>query len=265
MDFDDRFLDVDFEKCPEYVFGDLPVAALDELMCGPSYESLYGVMSESEIDGAIEAIDAAGGGADRLVIRIYDQGREGSCVANAWAQANEIIQAKQFGIANVIPLSAMSLYQRIGRSASSGANVADGGREMNTRGILPLDTPENRKRFKHVMPNTGFRNPRPDGWEETGVMFAGVEMSPLRSVEGYMTALCNLDPVIVGRAGHSICQVRPMGRGRRNWKSKYANSWKHTWGDNGFGYDTMRLVQQSARYCFALRTTRVPTWRFKAA
>lgn len=257
----DEFLDIDFELCPEYVRGDNGAAIFGDL-CSGGYREKFGVMSDRDIDAAIELLDANGGGADMFVSRIYDQGQEGSCVANACCQANEIVQAKQFGIENVIPLSAISLYKRIGRSASSGASVSDGLKEMETRGVLPLDTPENRKRFKHVMPNTGFRQKMPDGWEPTAGMFEGVEATIIRKEDELWTALCRQEPVVVGRSGHSICYCRPMrdGRGR---KVKYANSWGN-WGDKGFGYDSQRMIASSARWAFALRTVRVPTWRLAA-
>lgn len=260
----DDFLDVDFEKCPEYVAGTLPDRAFHPLLCGESYGAKYGKMSWSEIDSAIELLDANGGGADQLVTRIYDQGQEGSCVANACCQSNEIIQAKMFGLDKVIPLSAISLYDRIGRSAGSGASVSDGLSEMRSVGVLPLDTPGNRAKFKHVMPNTGFRRHTygPD-WKNTAGMFAGVEATIIRDELELFTALCNQDPVVVGRAGHSICYARPMrdGRGR---KVKYANSWRVTWGEKGFGYDSQRLISSSARWAFALRSVQIPAWRMAA-
>lgn len=260
MDLDDRYIDVDFEADPNYTFGDLGAATFGSY---PSYEEMFGVLSDAEIDAAIEAMDAESGGAERLVTRIYNQGQEGSCVANATSQAHEIVQALQHGKANVVHLSAISLYKRIGRSAQSGAMVSDGLKEMASRGILPLDTPENRQRFgAAVMPNTGFSKPFPDNWQETAALFRGVEYHTVNSVAGLLTALCNQHPVVVGRQGHSICYVRPMRRSGRRVVA-YANSWGN-WGqgmgdfESGFGFDTESQIRQSASWAFVLRAVTIP-------
>jgi hypothetical protein len=250
-DMIDAFLDVDFERDPNYVFGDLGVQLFGNSLS--DYAASEEVLTDAEIRDAIEKIDEDGGGLDRLVTRIYNQKNEGSCVANACSQANEIIQAKQFGKDRVVPLSAISLYKRIGRSPNSGAMVSDGLKEMQTRGILPLDTPENRIKYGDaVMPNTGFRTPYPADWEATAKQFAGVEALIVRSVNALLTALINGHPVVVGRQGHSICYVRPMMRNGRR-VVKYANSWGD-WGDGGYGYDSESQIRQSASWAFALRT-----------
>jgi hypothetical protein len=254
-DIDETFIDVHFPDFDEYTFGDLGVSFCANY--GQSYEDRFGVLSDAEIDAAIEAIDAAGGGIDQLVTRIYNQKNEGSCVANATSQAHEVVQARQFGKDRVVPLSAISLYKRIGRSPNSGAMVSDGWAEMKARGILPLDTPENRARFgDRVMPNTGFSTRYPAGWEAVAAQFAGLEATIIRSVGGILTALCNQDPVVVGREGHSICYVRPMRKNGRR-VVKYANSWGN-WGDNGYGYDSENQIKKSAGWAFALRSVTIP-------
>jgi hypothetical protein len=130
--------------------------------------------------------------------------------------------------------------------------VSDGLKEMKSRGILPLDNEANRTKYQHVMPNTGFRTAYPSGWETTAAMFKGVEAYAVTSVNGLMTALCRHEPVVVGRQGHSICYVRPMKKNGR-WVAKYANSWGD-WGDEGYGYDTLSQIKQSARWAFVLRS-----------
>ena len=259
---DPQFVDVDFTKEAPFVKGDLGCPRFADF--GPSYEEKYGVLSDAEVDAAIEAMDQSGNGPEWLVTRIFDQKQEGSCVANATSQSHEICQAKQFGKDRVVHLSAMSLYRRIGSSPNSGAMVSDGWDEMNRRGILPLDTPENRERFgQHVMPNTGWSNRLPDGWEETAARFRGLEASIIKTEAGIWTALCNQDPVVVGREGHSICYVRPtrVGGGR---KVGYANSWSLGWGQalgdmsGGWGFDSQSQIRKSAQWAFALRSVTVP-------
>lgn len=254
-EIDDRWLDIDFRKQPEYVFGALKDTPRH--FCSV-FEDIPGMLlTDSEIDAVIERMDAEGGGADEFVTRIYNQGQEGSCVANACSQAHEIIQFLQYGKDAVIHLAAMSLYKRIGRSASSGANVGDGLEEMCSRGILPLDNEENRQRFgDKVMANTGFRSPFPSNWTETAAQIVGVEYHTVRTVQGLLSALCNQFPVIVGREGHSICYTRPMRRSGRR-VVKYANSWGN-WGDAGFGYDSESQIRKSSSFAYVLRTVKAP-------
>lgn len=259
-DVDDRYVDVDFSKEEPYVFG----AMAPDLFGFANYEDSEALMSDSEIMEEIERIEAEDSGAEHLVTRIFDQKQEGSCVANACAQAHQIVQAKELGKENVVQLSAISLYKRIGRSPQSGAVVSDGLKEMERFGILPLDTAENQAKFECVMPNTGFGVPFPQGWKTTAKLFTSLEWMRVQSVQGYYTALCKRHPVIVGREGHSVCHVTPIKhKGRR--ASEYANSWRESWGfadagfSGGFGVDTERQVEKSVRNgCFALRSV---TWR----
>lgn len=261
---DDRYIDVDFERDPRYVFGDLGVG-----LCGATYgvfEEQFAVMSDAEIDAAIEAIDGTpGSGLEYLVSRVYDQRSEGSCVANACGQAHEICQAMQFGKDRVIPLSAMSLYKRIGRSPGSGAMVSDGLAEGQSRGFLPLDTPENRARFgAHVMPNTGWSTPFPSGWETTGKQIVFLEADIIRSMQGLKTFLAQqLGGVVVGRQGHSICYTRLARKSGRR-VAPYPNSWSLNWGSpfgelsGGFGFDSESQIAMSAQWAFGVRAVSVP-------
>lgn len=251
-DFDDRWLDVDFEQCPEFVFGDLGACTFGQ----PAFEQRFGTLDASEIEAAIDACEEAGGGLDQLVTRIYDQVQEGSCVANATCQAAEIIQAKERGKDAVVHLSAISLYKRIGRTAQSGAIVSDGWKELKARGVLPLDNEANRRDFAHVMPNTGFSRPFPTGWEETAKHFAGLEAWPINTVEGLFTALLEGHPCVVGRQGHAICYTRLMRDNRRRKIMKYANSWHESWGQEGFGFDSESQIREAARWAFAVRAMR---------
>lgn len=254
MPINPSFIDVDFARQPQYVKGDLGVRP--GFACA-NYEDSVEVIPESKWRDEVAAMDAAGGGCDLLVTRTYNQKNEGSCVANACSQANEIIQAKQFGKDRVVHLSAMSLYKRIGSGPNSGAMVSDGLDEMAERGVLPLDDEANKARFKHTMPNTGWSNRYPEGWEETAKMFRAVEWFVINSRAGLITALLNQHPVVVGRAGHSICYCRPMYEGTKLFV-KYKNSWG-AWGDDGYGYDSENLIRSSSGWAFALRAVVVPS------
>ena len=174
-------------------------------------------------------------------------------------------QAAQFGLANVTLLSPMSLYKRIGSSASSGAMVSDALDEVEGDGILPLDTPENRTRFgDHVHPATGFGRLLPAGWQGTAKNFRISERLIVSSTQALISCLLSGHPVVVGREGHSILYLRPViSKGRM--LVKYVNSWGN-WGEGfgtlagGFGYDTQSQFEQSARWAFAARSLVVPTW-----
>lgn len=249
-----KFIDYDFASDPNFVAGDLGFP-IEQRGRFARYEDVAQVHPETAWKDLILAQEADGGGLDRCVSRIYNQRNEGSCVANAFSQANEIVQCRQFGKSLVIPLSAISLYKRIGRSPGSGAMVSDGMDESNARGILPLDTPENRARFgNHVMPATGFYEKYPDNWESTAALFKTLEWSICDTIAELISALLNGHPVVVGRAGHSICYCRPM-YSNSLLVVKYANSWDKSWGDSGFGYDSMNLIRSSASWCCALRST----------
>lgn len=257
---DPRFIDADFPAFDEYTFGDKGRGPLDRIATFSAYEDAVPVIPSSDWRGLAEEIQAAGGGLTRLVSRIYNQRSEGSCVANACSQAHECVQAKQHGKDRVVHLSAISLYKRIGRSPGSGAMVSDGLEEMARRGVLPLDTPENREKYQRVMPNTGFYADYPRDWEATAALFTATEWHIVRSVEGLITALLNQHPVVVGRQGHSICYCDVVYRDG-DPSVVYANSWGD-WGfgagnfDKGFGLDTMGNIRRSAGWAFALRTVK---------
>lgn len=257
-DINEEFLDVDFTKDPNYVFGDLGGA-----MCSSAidYEAAESVLSWSEIDGAIEALEAEPESSlEYLIRRVYDQGQEGSCVGNATTQGVEVVGVKQVGKDRMPELSAISLYKQIGSSPSSGAMVSDAMEAIRDTGILPLDTPANREKFgAHVMPATGFRTPFPAGWRDTAAKFRGVEFLVLRNTQQMFSASVRGHYIVVGREGHSIGYIRALA-GR---KFKYINSWRVSWGaaggtlPGGFGFDSQRQVEKSASWAFAIRATNV--------
>lgn len=259
---DPAFVDTDFRQWRQYNHGDLGTRAFGPRMA--DFADVVPDLPESEFPRLAEELKAAGGGLTQLVTRIYNQRNEGSCVANADCQAHEIKQAEQFGRDRVVPLSAISLYKRIGSSPNSGAMIDDGIEEMTSRGVLPLDTPENRARFgDKVMPATGFHTKYPAGWEATAKLFASQEWYAVRTVTSLITALFKGHPVLVGRQGHSICYCDPAYRNGQLGVI-YANSWDYTWGfaagsmRGGFGFDTLSQVRMSAQWAAALRSVVVP-------
>jgi hypothetical protein len=261
MDIDDKFLDVDFTTDSKYVAGALPEDGSKSLLC---YEDHQPMIDDSKWPELCEKLSATKSGLEWLIVMILNQLREGSCVGNASTQGHMIRQAVQLGRDLVTKLSASSLYQLIGSSPNSGAMVSDALDEMNKVGIVPLDTPENRAKFgDSVMPATGFYTKRPSGAAEVAKKFRLNEWFVIRSMEGLVSAQLSGHPVIVGRAGHSICYVRPFYKDGRMY-NLYVNSWGE-WGqgagyfDHGFGVDSMSYMRSSAQWAFALRSVTVPT------
>lgn len=235
---------------------------------GASYEDAVTLIDEDRWKPLADEGQADQSTLAWLIRWILNQRNEGSCVGNAFTQAIQVLLAKVFGKDRAIQMSAISAYKQIGRSPNSGANVGDGLDAVQNIGILPLDTPENRQRFKHVMPATGFYTPWPDGWKETAANFRVTEAHVIQSVKGLVSALLNRHPVVVGRDGHSIVYLDIVFKGNSMY-ALYANSWGD-WGSgagglpSGFGLDSLRTIQSSASWCCALRTLTVPSFMLPA-
>jgi hypothetical protein len=261
INIDPKFIDVDFPTRPEFTFGDTGQRVFRSRR--PTFEESVPLIPESEWQAEIEKIDANGGHLERMIVNIFDQKQEGSCVANASSQAHQITQAMQNGKENVVQLSAISLYKGIGSSPNSGANVSDALEFIDEHGVLPLNNAANTARFKHVMPSTGFYSKYPQGWDETANLFKGHESFELTSIAGLASASFRGYAIVVGRRGHSICYVRPT------WKNGqlgfvYANSWTPQWGfamgefPGGFGLDTLNVIRDSADWAYCLRSVNTP-------
>lgn len=179
-----------------------------------------------------------------LVQKIKNQKQEGSCASNAALAVFELVMAFMGGVENWVEMSAMSLYKRVGQNAQSGSTINDNLRELVANGALPVDSPENRARFQHTHPATGFGVPLPPGWIKTGNLFLMVEWFDVATWDGLLSALLYKMPVLYGRAGHAICGVDPVLKDGAEF-IKYQNSWSAQWGDRGFGLDSRRAVESS--------------------
>lgn len=268
MQLDNRFIDYDFQAAPAmYHRGSIIPANAAELCASmPAYEDAVAPIPSSQWKEIVEHIEATKTGAEWLISRVFNQAQEGSCVGNAATQMMEMLQAKQFGKENVTLLAAISLYQLIGRSPSSGAMVSDALDELRRIGVVPLDTPANRERFGDiVMPHTGFYTKRPQGCEAVAANFKADEFYVIRTYEGLITAGLVGDGAVVGRSGHSIKYVRPTFQGSKLLYT-YVNSWRESWGfpmagfKGGFGADSDRSIRSSAGWAFAVRSTITPSW-----
>ena len=264
----EKFIDVDFTKDPNYVpgyTGKQPL--LGERLA--RYEDAATVYKEPELKELASEIAKRNAGLEFLVKAVKNQQREGSCVGNGTTQGFEVLQGLKFGRERIVEISAMSLYKRIGSSAQSGAVVSDAWEELEARGVLPLDTPENKARFKHTHPATGFGKPLPAGWQETAAMFRGTEATVCDTMPELLSALVNGCPVVVGREGHCIIYLRPIWNAELGrWEMLYCNSWGQ-WGiaaghmPYGFGIDTESQIRKSADWSFALRSCVTPEFILK--
>ena len=249
-----QFIDVDLLEIPDCQ----SAGALDgdgELMGDPfgDFEAENLMVPRADWE------DLAGAMAPTLakcVRTVHNQGREGSCVANACCGAYEQAAFIQFGPSVYRELSPMSLYERIGRTAQSGAYIPDGIRELSDRGVLPADNADNRDRYDIVYPPTGF-NPRRLArldWEPVGALFRTSRVLKVNTFDAWISALLRGCPIVYGRQGHAIYSHRPVKDGY-TWYAGYVNSWGRSWGDvvnddvgRGLGYDSERVISRCTGY-----------------
>ncbi len=247
---DDRWIDVDFEEEARKAGRLLGSTERTGKFGCPLFGDRVPVMTWQEIDAAIDAIDAAGGGLDNFKPYQHDQNGEPSCTSNATCSALEY--AMQITLGTCVPLSPISLYRRVG-SRNSGSSVDDNLDEATRVGILPLDCAINRERgISGLHPHNGYGVSPPSNWQTIAGEFRAQEVFDIRSSQEFFTSLCRGWPVVYGRQGHCIICVRPMRSGG-NRKGKYLNSWGN-WGDNGFGYDTANQISMGAGWAFAVRS-----------
>ena len=223
--------------------------------CGDTfdvYEASVGLIPRNEWKEASEAIRWQ----ERLVQKIKYQGPENSCAGNASTQALECVTVSQSGAKHWIELSAISLYKQVTRR-DDGSTINSNLDALRSVGCLPVDNAANRNRFSHTMPPRGFHSNYPEGWKDTAKLFRVLEWWDIESFDGMVSALLRGFPVVYGRKGHAICGIRPVLR-NGVWHIKYANSWGK-WGDNGFGYDSERLLSNSTIRSYGAWAPRVAT------
>jgi len=180
---------------------------------------------------------------------VMNQGREGSCVAFATVGAMQVVDALERG-RKWTRLSPMSLYERIGRTAQSGAYIVDGINEASAQGVLPAEGG-----YPITYPMTGFnpRRLRQLDWKPVAKQFRVDRILRINTVDGWFTALASGWPIVYGRRGHAIFSVLPK-KHRGDWLFGYVNSWG-AWGDPinddlaaGMGWDTERTIRDCVGY-----------------
>lgn len=181
------------------------------------------------------------------VAEIYSQGRTSACVGFGTAQAVETFLNRTYGRKNRVALSGMSVYDQIGSTLMSGAMISDGMAFAEEVGPLPLDTPENRRRYPVCFPGLDYRWSRPAGWKNTAGLFRVTKAAKAQGSEMIASALLKRRTGIVGRSRHCVPYVYLDFSGSSP-VAAYANSWTPDWGDAGFGYDSERVFGSLVMY-----------------
>ena len=234
----------------------------------PTVEDLFGSDIIRQADWG-DVLAETGIKTSPLAVYQYDQNGEGLCTANAGAQSFAYCWARQFpslASALVALPSPVAAYRGhgCGSSANSGSSVSCIMRSMQSKGTLLINSAESRKIYdalglphEHLLKPTGFSqsfNWRDGAWLETAKHFRIDEMYDVASGEGFITALLKGFNVVYGRQGHAIMAADVADA---SGKVRYHNSWGN-WGDQGFGYDSYRLISSAARGAIAVRSVHIP-------
>lgn len=208
-------------------------------------------------------------GMRRLIRWTRNQKSEGSCVGQGFTTAVQLRLALEYGLEHEVNLSAMSVYDRIGRSSRSGAMLSDGAKAVQD-GILPLDTPANIARFgaEFCKPATGFRGDsyyRDGRWLQVGKNFCADRLLIVRGMDAFCSAIFRDHFPVVGRSAHCVCHVDVVKSGN-DYFGAYHNSWGDDWGDpvtpdsplRGIGYDSERILDSLT--CYVIVSVARPTW-----
>ncbi len=231
------------------------------------------IYQRSEWPALIARIDEANAWSYRRITRAYDQDGEGTCVYNALALAMQIRHNWQFGDHNAVPLSPISGYRYNAPGPSSGSNVGQAIVWAESKGLIPLDCPENRLHvqaghFGIVHPATGYSRKPAEGWQQVARMFRAQEWFRVETVEEWVSALLHGFVCVGGRDRHCVAHGGLAMDGGR-LLSIYCNSWG-LWGSTlqtaagplkSFGADSEGKIEvMCAREGWALRTVLKPDW-----
>ena len=188
------------------------------------------------------------GGLEPLVRKIKNQKNEGTCASNATCQAAEVCWNMTWGVHAWVEFSPISIYRWIAPGPDTGSSISENLEQLQRVGMLPVSSQANIAALSkaglnaaHVLSETGYGQAFPSDWKATANLFQGVEAFDIASLEGFVSALLAGFPVVAGRKRHAICYVR-LVLVNGVLKLKYANSWDGSWGDEGYGYDSLELL-----------------------
>jgi len=178
--------------------------------------------------------------------KIYSQGQTSACVGFGIAQAMEITYTRRFGEENHTSLSGMFIYRYIGRTLMSGAMISDGMKRAANIGTLPMTGSENEDKFDLTWDRLAYRTDPPSGWEDK-IQHRVTKWATARGADEIESAMANNFCGIVGRSRHCVPYVGLKVEGRDAFVP-YANSWSPSWGDDGIGYDSLRVYRNLTLY-----------------
>lgn len=175
------------------------------------------------------------------VKKIKDQDGIGACATFSTAQGTEMIRSMS-GV-EWVELNPFSIYRVTSHGRDQGSSIDENLEFARDIGILPES---------YWPQSKGWRATPPDGWEQVAASFRIHEFYDIGTVDEVGTALLNALPVVFGWRGHSCVLVGL----KSPTEAEYANSWKETWGDKGFG--TINLNEINFRYgAFAVRSVSI--------
>jgi hypothetical protein len=189
----------------------------------------------------------------------------GSCASHSATLAWECCQVQHLGPAAWIELSPLSVYVHVNGGRDRGSTISENLEHMQQVGALPVPSEKNIAALKamdldpsHVCGENEWKRSFPTGWKDTAATFRVDEVFDIESFDGLITALLCEFVVTYGRDMHAITGIDPWRSGS-SYGITYANSWKPSWGDSGFGQDTESKVSRaiSSYGAFAWRTIQV--------
>lgn len=202
--------------------------------CAQAYGDVMPVYSRAQIVEKIKQFDAANGWRFRRLKFKKNQQNEGTCVYNMGAHLVQNALGVQFGDDNQVSLSPVSGYRWNAPNARAGSTVGGCARWLESTGLLPTNTSENKARFAHTHPDVGYSQPFQDGWKATAKEFRVDEWLYVRTVEEWWSAIVNGHGCGGGRDGHAIAHLG-LGLDGTRILSIYVQSWAMPW---GFALDT---------------------------
>lgn len=247
---DRRFVDVDLSDVPEDQSSGWLEQTDEEMLAATKHIKLFSEEFPDKMIPRSQWREMALANVDKLrktTKQIYSQSRTSACVGFGIGQAAETRSNRLLGVDRWTPLSGMSLYKRIGRTLMSGAYIPDGINHAVEEGILPLECPQNEGRYEHTWPLLEYYKDFPDNWLRTAKGFRITKWARCQGAEEVMSALLTGFTGVVGRNRHCVPYVYPDFDGNTPYAC-YANSWSPNWGDEGFGYDSIRVFDSLQFY-----------------